>query len=78
MGGEKISLVHLLKDAEEKHMERVDVFGFCGHKNRSGFVRVVARRHPENQAEKAKKRREGNASGKQRHITGMPCYVRDG
>lgn len=69
MGGEKISLVHLLKDAEKKHMEWVDVFGFCRHKNRSGFARVVAQRLPENQAEKAKKRRKGNASRKQRHIT---------
>lgn len=77
MGGEKISLVHLLKDAEKKHMEWVDVFGFCRHKNRSGFVRVVAQRLPENQAEKAKKRREGDASRKQRHITAGQAFMSD-
>lgn len=40
--GEKISLIHLLKKAEEKHMEWVDVFCFCRYKNKSGFVRVIA------------------------------------
>lgn len=67
--GKKISLVHLLKDAEEKHTEWVDVFGWCRYKDKSGFVRVIARRLPEKQAEKARKRKKGNACRKQRQIT---------
>ena len=37
--GEKISLTALLKEAEEKHMEWIDVWGFCRYKGKTGFVR---------------------------------------
>lgn len=50
-------------------MEWVDIFGFCKYKNRSEFVRVVARKLPKDHVEKARRRRKGNASRKQRHVT---------
>ena len=34
---EKISLTALIKDAEEKHMEWIDVFGFCKYKGKQAL-----------------------------------------
>lgn len=67
-GGEKIPLIPLLKGAEKKHMEWMDICGYCRHKNKSGFVRMIAHKLPEKQAEGARKRKKGNASRKQRQI----------
>ena len=41
--GEKISLTALLKEAEEKHMEWIDVFGFCRYKGKTVSVREIGR-----------------------------------
>lgn len=67
--GKKIPLVPLLKEAEEKHMEMIDIFGFCQYKNKSCPVRIIACRLPEKQTEEARKRKKKNASRKQRKIT---------
>ncbi|KAI4450541.1 hypothetical protein C823_005078 [Eubacterium plexicaudatum ASF492] len=48
--GEKISLTALLKEAEEKHMEWIDVFGFCRYKGKTVSVQVIAHRLPDGQA----------------------------
>ena len=55
--GEKISLTALLEEAEEKHMEWIDVFASCRYKGKTRFVRVIAHRLPACQAEKARKRK---------------------
>ena len=67
--GNKISLIELLKEAEEKHMDMVDIFGFCKYKEKSALVRVVAGKLPEGQTKKAQKRKKANASRKQHKIT---------
>lgn len=64
----KIPLVPLLKEAEEKHMETADISGFCKYGTKSAYVRVVAQRIPENKAEKARKRKKRKASKNQRCI----------
>ncbi len=66
--GEKISLTALLKEAEEKHMEWIDVWGFCRYKGKTGFVRVIAYRLPDEQAAKARKRKIRKASKNQHQI----------
>jgi hypothetical protein len=66
--GEKLSLAALVKEAEEKHMEWIDVFGFCRYKGKTGFVRVIAHKLPDGQAAKARKRKTRKASKNQRQI----------
>lgn len=66
--GKKIPLTALLQEAEEKHMEWIDVFGFCKYKGKTGFVRVIAHKLPECQAAKARKRKTRKASKNQRQI----------
>lgn len=67
--GEKISLVSLLKKAEEQNLGMVDVFGFCKYKNKTGFVRVIAQKLPKGQAEKARKRKRRKSSKNQWRLT---------
>ena len=64
--GEKISLTALMKEAEEKHREWIDVSGYCKYKGKTGFVRVIAHRLPDGQAAKARKRKIRKASKNQR------------
>ena len=66
--GEKISLTALLKEAEEKHMGWIDVFGFCRYKGKTVSVRVIAHRLPDGQAAKARKRKTRKASKNQHRI----------
>lgn len=66
--GEKISLTALMKEAEEKHMEWIDGFGYCKYKGKTGFVRIIAHRLPDGQAAKARKRKTRKASKNQRRI----------
>ena len=66
--GNKFSLTALLEEAEEKHMEWIDVFGFCRYKGETRFVRVIAHKLPDCQAEKARKRKTRKASKNQRQI----------
>ena len=47
----------------------VDVFGVCRYKSKTGFVRVVAQKLPEGQAEKSRKRKRRKASKNQKSIT---------
>ena len=58
--GKKIPLIPLLQEAEEKHMEMIDIFGFCQYKNKSCPVRIIAYRLPEKQMEEAGKRKKKN------------------
>jgi len=67
--GEKTSLVSMLKQAEEQGERMMDVFGFCRYKSKTGFVRVVAQKLPEGQAEKSRKRKRRKASKNQKTIT---------
>lgn len=67
--GEKISLVSLLKKAEEQNQEMIDVFGFCRYRNKTGYVRVIAQKLPEHQAQKARKRKKRKACKNQNQIT---------
>ena len=66
--GEKISLTALMKEAEEKHREWIDVSDYCKYKGKTGFVRVIAHRLPDGQAAKARKRKIRKASKNQRQI----------
>lgn len=66
--GKKISLTALLQEAQEKHMEWVDVFGFCKYKGKTGFVRVIAHKLTADQAAKARKRKTKKASKNQHRI----------
>ena len=67
--GNKISFVQILKIAEQKHQEMVDIYGFCKYRKKTAFVRVIAEKLPEEQAEKARKRKKRTASKKQQKIT---------
>lgn len=67
--GKKISLVSLLKQATAQGAWMVDVFGFCKHAGRKGFVRVVAQKLPEGKAEKARERKRKRAKKSQSTIT---------
>lgn len=64
----KIFLTDLLKEAEEKHMERINVFDFYRYKRKTGFVRVIVHKLPDGQAAKARKRKIRQASKNQREI----------
>ena len=66
--GNKIPLTRLLKEAEEKHMEIVDIFGFCKYGKKTAHVRIVAGKLPGEQTKKAVKRKKTNASKKQRKM----------
>lgn len=66
--GEKINLIDMLKDAEKQHAEWVDLFGFCRYGKKSAFVRVIANKLPEEQAEKARKRKKHKATKNQQKI----------
>ncbi len=63
--GEKIPRISLLKDAGEKNMEWVDIFGFCRYGKKSSFVRVVAHKLTDRQAEQTRKRKKRKASKNQ-------------
>lgn len=65
----KISLVSLLKQAENQGDCMLEVFGICRYKSKTGFVRVIAQKLPEEQARKAKKRKQRKASKNQNQIT---------
>lgn len=67
--GNKILLLPLLQEAEEKHMESIDISGFCKYGKKSAFVRVVAQKLPKQEAEKARKRKKRKASKNQYRIT---------
>ncbi len=56
---EKISLVSLLKQAQERGNGTVDVFGFCKYKNRTRFVRVIAQKLPLNRRKNPKNAERG-------------------
>ncbi|MCI8314359.1 MAG: transposase [Lachnospiraceae bacterium] len=47
----------------------VEVFGICRYKSKMGFVRVIAQKLPEEQARKAKKRKQRKVSKNQNQIT---------
>ena len=65
----KISLVSLLKQAEDQGVCMVEVFGICRYKSKTGFVRIIAQKLPDEQARKAKKRKQRKASKNQNQIT---------
>lgn len=67
--GQKISLTSVLEEADRQKQYMVDIFGFCSYRNKTGFVRVIAQKLPEEQAEKARKRKKRQASKSQRQIT---------
>lgn len=67
--GKKISLASLLREAGEQNREMMDVFGFCKYRNKTGFVRVIAQKLPEKQAEKAKRRKKRKACKNRNQIT---------
>ncbi len=66
--GKKMSLTKLLEKAEKKHMEWIDIFGFCRYEGKTGHVRVVAQKLPACQSVKARKRKTRKASKNQRQI----------
>lgn len=66
--GKKISLTALLEEAEERHLEWIDIFGFCRYKGKTGSVRVTAHKLPACQAEKARKHRTRKAAKNQQRI----------
>lgn len=47
----------------------MDISGFCKYKTKTAFVRVIAKKLPKEEAEKAKKRKKNTASRKQNQIT---------
>ena len=65
----KISLVQLLKKAEENHKEMIDIFRYCKYRTKTAFVRIIAEKLPKEEAEKARKRKKSTASRKQNQIT---------
>lgn len=67
--GTKISLLSLLKQAEEKYKETVNIFGFCNYRTKSAFVRVIAQKLPKEEAEKSRKRKKRKASKNQYQVT---------
>ena len=67
--GEKIQLQDMLKNAEKQNAEWVDTFGFCRYGKKSAFVRVIANRLPEGQAEKAGHQKTSRKSGRARCCT---------
>lgn len=67
--GGKISLLSLLKKAQDQGQKMVDVFGFCKYKNKTGFIRVIAWKLSEEQTEKARKRKKRKACKNQYQMT---------
>lgn len=67
--GEKISVASLLKQAGKQRNNLMDIFGCCRCKDKRGFVRIIAQRLPQEQIEKAQKRRKKKASKSQKRIT---------
>ncbi len=65
----KIPLVQLLKKAEKNHKKILDIYGFCKYMTKKAFVRVIAGKLPDGQAEKSRKRKKNTALRKQNHIT---------
>lgn len=65
----KIPLVQLLKKAEKNHKKILDIYGFCKYMTKKVFVRVIAGKLPDGQAEKSRKRKKSKALRKQNHIT---------
>ena len=65
----KIPFVQLLKKVEKNHQEIVDIYGFCKYRAKKAFVRVIAGKLPEGQAEKSRKRKKSTALRKQNQIT---------
>ena len=47
----------------------MDIFGFCKYKTKTAFVRVIAKKLPKEETEKARKRKKNTASRKQNQIT---------
>lgn len=66
--GEKKSLVSLLKQADEQGCLIMDISGFCRYQKKTGFVRVIAEKLPEEQAREARKRKQKKASKNQSKI----------
>lgn len=71
-----------MKQAEKNGNETADVFGFCKYKNKTGFVRVIARKLSQEQKEKSQKRRKKKAVKSQKRITECQafqceCYLRE-
>ena len=56
--GNKISLVQLLKEAEKRQEKMTEVFVFCKYGKDTAFVRVIAGKMPEGQAEKSRQRKK--------------------
>ena len=65
----KIPLVQLLKKAEKNHKKILDIYGFCKYMTKKAFVRVIAGKLPDGQAEKSRKCKKNTALRKQNHIT---------
>lgn len=65
----KIPLVQLLKKAEKNHKKILDIYGFCKYMTKKAFVRVIAGKLPDGQAEKSRKRKKSTALRKQNQIT---------
>ena len=59
--GNKISFIEKLKEAEKNHTEIMDISGFCKYKTKTAFVRMIAEKLPEEQAEKSRKRKKKNS-----------------
>lgn len=72
--GEKISLVSMLKQADNQGCEIMDISGFCRYKSKTGFVRVIAQKLPEEEARKARERKKRKASKNQSRITQDTLY----
>lgn len=66
--GRRISLVDLVKEAEEKQIEQLEQFGFCRYKGKTGLVRVIAQKLPACQTEKARRRKIRKSSRNQNQI----------
>ena len=57
------------KKIEEQRKRLVDVFGLCRYKNKIGYVRIVAQKLSEEQAETSRKHKRRKASKNQKSIT---------
>ena len=65
--GNKIFLIELLRNAKKNTV--IDIFGFCKYKTKTGYVRVIAEKLPEEKAEQSRRRKKKTASRKQHKIT---------
>lgn len=67
--GKRISLISILEGMEKDNKKSIDdVFGWCRYGNKTQFVRIVMKKLPKAQAEKARKRKRRIASKKQYHM----------